>query len=135
MIQKTFIIEDDVNTLYALQNKLSAAGFKTATDFGASDDDELYEKIEKFKPDAIILDLLLPRTDGYRLLSRIKKDDELNKVSIFVFTNMSDADSREKCLKIGAECFFVKNKVNIDELIEKIEKITGRKKKEYEKNN
>ncbi|MDP2708434.1 MAG: response regulator [bacterium] len=124
MGKKILIVEDDANLLYGLQAKLRVAGFEVMTDEGA-DQPEVLEKIKALKPDYIILDLILPRLDGFELLSEIKSEQEISKIPVFIFTNLSDSDSRQKGKNLGADFYLIKTDFNLDEFVEKFKKIIG----------
>ena len=85
--KKILIIEDDVNLLYGLQAKFRVAGFEVITDEGA-DETEAMEKVKVLRPDYIILDIILPKINGFDILSEIKSDPAISKMPIFIFTNL-----------------------------------------------
>lgn len=59
-------------------------------------------------PDAILLDLGLPRVNGYEVLSRLQKTSELSKIPVIVLTTSRDPKDRELCLSLGAKGFLSK---------------------------
>ncbi len=120
--KKILIIEDDANLLYGMQAKLSVEGFRIIADEG-SDQTEIIGKIKIFKPDYIILDIVLPEDNGFDILAGIKSDPEIKKIPVFIFTNLSDSESRQKSRELGADFYLVKSELNIDELVEKFESI------------
>lgn len=121
--QKIFILEDDVNILYGLESQLSAADFVVESSEGEEDIEELLDNIRKFAPDYLILDLILPKLDGFDVIKRIKADDELSDLKIFIFTDLSDEDSKRRSLDIGAEYYFIKEEFDTYEFAEKVRKI------------
>ncbi|MDO8592323.1 MAG: response regulator [bacterium] len=125
MTKKILIIEDDANLLYGLQAKFRVAGFITAADQGVNQAEPM-EKIKTFKPDYIILDLILPKIDGFNLLSEIKANQETSGIMVFVFTNLSDRDSRERAEKLGADFYLIKTDINLDDFVAKFKKIIAR---------
>lgn len=128
MPKKILIIEDDVNILYSLQAKLNIDGFSVETESGNSGVKEVLLKIKFFKPDYIILDLMLPLIDGFDMLSAIKADSEISGVPVFIFTNLSDNDSKTRSEKLGADYYFIKSDFAVDEFIAKFKKIIKNKK-------
>ena len=122
MNNKIFIIEDDANILYGLAAQLGAIGFQVETESGGEKTEEIIKKIKIFTPDFVILDLILPRLDGFSLLEAIKSDKEIN-TSVFIFTNLSDEDSRARGSRLGADYYFIKNDFSIIEFTEKIKNI------------
>ena len=129
MGKKIFIVEDDVTLLSSLQAKFSVEGFNVIVHNGASDLSEITKLLRTSLPSLIILDLVLPKVDGFELLAAIKADDNISNIPIFVFSNLSDNDSKEKCKNLGAEQYFVKSDFNVDQFIEKIKKIMINKEK------
>ncbi|HOZ56391.1 MAG TPA: response regulator [bacterium] len=123
MGKKIFIVEDDVILLSSLQAKFSVEGFNVLVHNGAGDINEIIKLIKISMPDLIILDLILPKVDGFELLGSIKAADSISGIPIFVFSNLSDDDSKKKCFSLGAEQYFVKSDFNLDQFIEKIKKI------------
>lgn len=123
MNKKIFIIEDDITLLSSLQAKFSIEGFNVIVNNGAAEVNEILKLIKTVGPNLIILDLILPKVDGFELLAGIKASDAINSIPVFVFSNLSDNDSKEKCKRLGANQYFVKSDFNIDQFIEKIKKI------------
>jgi DNA-binding response OmpR family regulator len=123
MNKKAYIIEDDANFLYSLQAKLSLAGCQVKIDLGNAEVSEILKDIKKYQPDFIILDLILPKLDGLDILKKLKSDDETSSFPIFIFTNMTDKDTRDKCFELGAKQVYYKTDLNTEELILKITKI------------
>lgn len=126
--KKILLIEDDANLLYGLQAKFRMEGFKTITDEGL-DKNEVLEKITILKPDYIILDIILPKTNGLDLLKEIKAKPEISRIPVFIFTNLSDNDSRQQAIKFGADVYLVKTDFSLDEFVAKFKKIIANKEK------
>ena len=125
---KILIVEDDANLLYGLQAKFRVEGFETITDEGA-DNLGLMEKIKTLKPDYIVLDIILPKIDGFKILAEIKADQAISRIPIFIFTNLSDDDSRQKGVDLGADFYLIKDEMNLDEFVVKFKKIISNKEK------
>lgn len=123
MEKKIFIVEDDANILYGLEANFSAEGLDVETSEGEEEADELMENIRDFGPDYIILDVILPKLDGFDLVKKIKEDDELPDTQIFIFSDISDEDSRSRSLEMGADYFFPKDEFDTYEFTEKVKKI------------
>jgi DNA-binding response OmpR family regulator len=128
--QKIFILEDDVNILYGLESQLSASDFVVESSEGEEEPEELLNNMRKFAPDYLILDLILPKLDGFDIIKRIKADDELSDLKIFIFTDLSDEDSKRRSLDIGAEYYFIKEEFDTYEFAEKVRKIINNQEKE-----
>ncbi len=122
-IKKIFIIEDDVNILYGLESQFEAGGFEVEISEGGEEIEELMDRLRDFIPNYIILDLILPKLDGFEIVRRIKEDSELSDKEIFIFTDLSDEDSRQRSLELGADYFFFKEEFDTFEFAEKVKKI------------
>ncbi|MBA3047853.1 response regulator [Patescibacteria group bacterium] len=127
MSKKIFIIEDDINLLSGLQAKLRVDGFLVETSSGNCGINELVNNIKLSKPDYIILDLILPCLDGFEILKSVKSGKDLQGVPVFIFTNLSDEDTRSRSKKLGADYYFIKDDFMIDDFVLKFKKIISNK--------
>ena len=127
--KKIFIIEDDANILYGLEAQFSAAGLEVEVSEGEEEAEELLENLREFQPDYIVLDIILPKIDGFEIVKKIKSDEELNDKEIFIFTDLSDEDSRQRSLEIGADYVFFKDDFDTFQFAEKVIKIIGNQEK------
>ena len=128
MKKKVYLIEDDSVILYGLQAKLRSEGLAVIPNDGTKSLEETINDIKSASPNYIILDLILPNMDGFELLRAIKGDSELAFLPMFIFTNYSDSDTKKRCKHLGAEFYYVKSELNIDEFVQKILKIIDNKK-------
>lgn len=127
--KKIFIIEDDADITYGLESQFEAADFEVEIATGDEELEELMENIRAFEPDYIILDLILPKIDGFEIIKKIKEDGELNDKEIFIFTDLSDEDGRARSLEIGADYVFFKEEFDTFEFAEKVKKIIANQEK------
>lgn len=121
--KKIFIIEDDANILYGLEAQFASDEFEVETSTGDEDLDEIMERLEDFDPDYLVLDLILPKVDGFEIIKKIKGDSELSDKQIFIFTDLSDEDSRSRSLESGADYVFFKEEFDVFSFSEKVKKI------------
>jgi len=133
MNKKAYIIEDDANILHGLKANLGHEGFVVEVDQGQEERNTILNKAKLFKPDLIILDLVLSKIDGFELLRAIKADDDFNKIKVFIFTNHSGEDTKKRCEDLGANYYFLKSEFNIDEFAGKVKKIVNNLDSIYEK--
>lgn len=127
--KKIYIIEDDADLLYELESQFNADNFLTETSYGDEELLELVKNVEEFEPDYIILDLILPKIDGFELLKKIKENSFLSLKPIFVFTDLSDEDSKARSLSLGADYIFFKNNFDAFEFAEKVKGIVRNQEK------
>ncbi|MFA5109712.1 MAG: response regulator [Patescibacteria group bacterium] len=133
MSKKIFIVEDDANLLYGLESQFEADEFEVETSIGDEEVEELLERMRDFDPDYVVLDLILPKIDGFEIIKKMKTDDELNDKQIFIFTDLSDEDSRRRSLELGADYFFFKEEFDTFEFAEKVKKIVANQEKTEER--
>jgi CheY-like chemotaxis protein len=84
----------------------------------ASDGDEAIEIMRTKAPDLVLLDLLMPKKDGYAVLEFIREGGY--SFPTVVLSNLSSPDQREKCKGLGARDFIVKSDLNTGDLWEKV---------------
>lgn len=114
--QKILIIEDDRSLQAALVEALAQEGYEAASAF---DGEEGIQKVETGKPDLILLDLILPKKDGYEVLAELKKGPNKN-IPVLILTNLEEIDNVQKALDLGAKTFMVKSDFSLKDVIEKI---------------
>jgi len=129
MSKKIFIIEDDANILYGLEAQFTAADLDVEVSEADEEMEELIDKIRDFDPDYIVTDLILPKVDGFEVIKKIKEDEELREKEIFIFTDLSDEDSRSRSLELGADYVFFKEEFDTFEFAEKVKKIVANQSK------
>lgn len=122
MAYKVMVVEDDAFLLKAYQIKLTSAGF---TVLSATDGVEALELLKKEKPDVILLDLVMPRMDGFATLTEIKKQPALQSIPVIVASNLGQNDEVSRVKAIGATDFITKSDLSMSDLIVKVNKILG----------
>jgi CheY-like chemotaxis protein len=114
--EKLLVVDDDQDFAQLLEFDLKKHGYQVATAFNG---EEGLEKVDKEKPGLIILDIKMPKMDGYTFVRRIKKNPETKNIPLIVLTSyepMKDMFQME-----GVNDYFVKS-VNMEGLIKTIEK-------------
>lgn len=114
---RILLIEDDefVQKFYA--SKLKEQGFEVYT---ASDGNEGLEQVKKVKPELIILDIIMPHTDGFEVLTELSNDLELKKIPIIVCSTLNQEQDIIKAKKLGAVDYIDKSAFDFDALKNKI---------------
>ena len=116
---KILIVEDDDILYKVLQEKFEDQNFDVAI---AKEGDQVIPMAKKFKPDIIILDILLPKIGGVEVLSYLKSDDELANIPVIALSDVDDEKIIKEILILGAVEYLVKTDHPINEVIEKINK-------------
>jgi DNA-binding response OmpR family regulator len=124
MKKNIFIIEDDIVLAGAMQAQFNLKNFTAEINLGNEEDIEaLINEVKKVDADIVILDLILPKLDGFEIIKAIRSDDEISDIYIFIFTDVSDEDSKARGLSVGANQYFIKEDFSPEEFAEKVKKI------------
>lgn len=119
-MKKILIAEDESILLNVLKDRFEAEGWKVTV---AKDGIEAMEAINKSKFDLVLLDLLMPRKDGFEVLKEVKDNPELKNLPIIVLSNLGGDDDIKKALSLGAKDYFVKTQHPMSEVVEKVENL------------
>ena len=122
MAKKILIVEDDVFLQGLASTKLQKEGYDMLV---AGDSTEASKILETQTPDLFILDIILPgATDGLGILKKIRENVATSKTPVIMFSNMSDDVNVKKAKELGEKEYFVKVKISIDDLMQKIKDLT-----------
>ena len=114
--KKVLVVDDEPNFLKLLSTRLRVKGYQVIT---APDGEAALEKIRKDKPDAVLLDILMPKLDGLKTLREIRKTHK--QLPVYVLTAFSNERRFGAAKRLGASGFIVKN----DDLGQAIRNITS----------
>jgi DNA-binding response OmpR family regulator len=114
---KVLLVEDSKAVQQIYKNKLTLEQFQVIT---ADNGMEAIKVLSTEKPDVILLDLMMPVMDGYKVLQVVKSDANLSKIPVLVFSAKGQPEEVEKALNLGAAGYIVKATTKINEVIEKI---------------
>jgi len=124
---KILIVEDEKSLLELLNAKLKKEGYEVLS---ANDGQEGYKNIKEWQPDLILLDIVMPKMDGYEVLE--KMNDEGIKIPVIIISNSGQPVEIEKTKRLGAVDHLIKTEFNPIDVINKIKnyldyKDTGKK--------
>src|SRR3989338_995224 len=117
---KILVVEDDMNLQRTLIEYLKKENFET---LGASNGEDGVILAKKEKPDLILLDIVLPRKNGYEVIKELKSDDNTLKIPIVLLTNLGSYSDVGKALNLGATTYLVKADYKLEEVVAKIKEI------------
>lgn len=124
------IAEDDSDDQLLIHDALQEAGLKGRILF-VNDGVELldfltrqgkYKKGETFRPDFVLLDLKMPRKNGWEVLDSIRSDPGLKELPVFVLSTSTDEDDRQHAHRLGANGYFTKQ-VTFSGLVDEVRRI------------
>ncbi len=111
------IVEDEAFLSKALNLKIGKAGISSTV---ISDGDEAIKYLKNKPSDLVMLDLMLPGTDGYEILAAIRKNPKWKSVPVIIMSNLAQAQDKQKAEELGIEDYVVKSDTKIAEIMEKI---------------
>ncbi len=114
---RILIAEDEEILLNVLKDRFEAEGWEV---FMAKDGEEAVDSIAKNSLDLVLLDLLLPKKDGFEVLKEVRSDEELKNLPIIVLSNLSGDEDIKKAMQLGANDYFVKTQHPMSEVVEKV---------------
>jgi DNA-binding response OmpR family regulator len=125
MDQKTIsiqvlLVEDDVFLAGIYQKKFELEGFKV---FLVDNGEKVFAEAKKRKPDIVLLDILLPKLDGFSVLEQLKSDASTSDIPVIMLTNLGQKDDVEKGLKAGAVDYLIKAHFKPSEIVDKVKKV------------
>jgi DNA-binding response OmpR family regulator len=124
MPKKILVVDDEPAIVAVLKSRLTASNYKVVT---ALDGEECLAKMQAEKPDLVILDLMMPKMDGYNVIITVKEMSDTLKISgipIMVLTARGDTKVRE-LIEAEKVVDYVVKPFKAEELLEKIKKILG----------
>jgi len=117
------LIEDDPFLSSVLRMKLEKELFKVIR--AADGDEALNFLIEQgIKPDLILLDLILPKKNGFEVLETIRQDPLLEKLPVIIISNLGQPSDIERGKALGVIDYFIKARLSVEELVNKVKKET-----------
>jgi len=116
---RVFAVEDDP----LLRNLLAIKFEKSHVPFEISGDGlDLNAKLKTFRPQIVILDLMLPGKSGFELLEEMRGDADTANIPVIIFSNKDSAEDRKRASELGAKGFYVKALTDLSDLMKTIEK-------------
>ena len=121
-MQRVYIVEDDDGIREMVMYALRTAGFDA---YGIADGDQLFPLLDEGIPDMILLDIMLPGSDGITLLQKLKQTDRYKKIPVIMLTAKGSEIDRIKGLDLGADDYITKP-FSVMEVISRIKAVLRR---------
>lgn len=116
-MKKILVVEDEKPLSIALTKKLKKEGFEVDV---AGNGEEGLSKFNQFKPDLILLDIVMPVMDGLTMLEKLR---ETSDVPVIILTNLSSPDKIYSAIKSGSYEYLTKLNYSLEDVINKVKKI------------
>ncbi len=120
--KKILIVDDEVELVEMLAMRLRASGYEV---FSVADGEDALATVRADKPDLILLDIMLPKIDGYKICSAIKKDAEFKETPVILLTAKDAMHEADKLEAAGADHCIIKP-FEPKELLDKIKELIKR---------
>ncbi|KKQ41338.1 MAG: Two component transcriptional regulator, winged helix family [Candidatus Magasanikbacteria bacterium GW2011_GWA2_37_8] len=115
-----FLVEDDAFLSDIYSKKFTMEGFKVVT---ADNGEKGLADIKKKMPDIVLLDILLPKLDGFAVLEKLKADPATKDIPVILLTNLGQKDDVDKGLQGGAVDYLIKAHFKPSEVVDKVKKV------------
>ena len=120
---RILIVDDEPNLVLALEFLMKKEGYEIRA---AADGEKAVKAAEEYRPDLILLDVMMPRMDGYEVCQHIRANPELRDVAIVMLTAKGREVEREKGLALGADLYITKP-FSTREVVRKVKEILAAK--------
>jgi DNA-binding response OmpR family regulator len=104
-MHRILIVDDEPNIVLALELLMKKEGFEVRT---VDDGEKACQAVGEFRPDLVLLDIMMPKMDGYEVCQRIRADASLKDVRIIMLTAKGREVEKEKGLALGADSYITK---------------------------
>lgn len=121
--KNVFIVDDDEFLLDMYVLKFQESGF--AVDIAKGGEEALEKLRAGLKPDIMLLDIVMPRLDGFELLRTIKKEQLAPRAKVIMLTNLGQKEDIDRGLRIGADDYIVKAQFTPTEIVQRVRALLG----------
>lgn len=115
-MKKVLIVEDDKYLAFLLKKKLEKEGFLPLVSNSAKKGIEI---LKKEKPKLVLLDLIFPKEDGFKILKKMKK---ITKAPILIISNLDQLKDIKRAIRLGAKEYLIKANFTPEKIIAKVKK-------------
>jgi DNA-binding response OmpR family regulator len=120
MAKKVLVVEDDSTLAQSLSKALKTGGFEV---FVSNDGESGFKAAQEKKPDLIILDLVLPKKHGFKVMEDLKSHPELSLIPVIVLTNLETPHDIERASSLGVKAYLVKANYSLNEILKRVHEI------------
>ena len=103
--KRILVVDDEIYIVHILEFTLTMEGYEVIT---AADGEEALRKVETDRPDLVVLDIMMPRMDGYEVCRRLREDAETRELPVILLSARGRPIDREAGIEVGANDYIVK---------------------------
>jgi len=118
-MKKILFVEDEATLQRTFGDFLRESGYEVIS---ATDGEAGLRLAQTQKPDLVLLDLILPKLNGFEILKRLKDNPKTKKIPVIILTNLEGINDVDKALELGATTFLVKAHYAPEDVVEKVKK-------------
>lgn len=119
---KILVVEDEAFLSEALTDKLRKSKYEVEA---AMDGEQATQKIDSFIPELILLDIRMPKKDGFTVLQELKQNPKTKNIPVVMLSNFGEVTEITKAKSLGAQDYFVKANLRLVDLVAKIKTLLG----------
>ncbi len=119
MTYSVLVAEDEPNIVLSLQFIMKKAGLNVRV---AEDGEDAVREMEKEKPDIVLLDIMLPKRDGFSVCEAIKRNSEWSDVKVVMLSAKSREEDKQRAMDLGADDYITKP-FSTRELVERVKEL------------
>lgn len=116
MSKRILIVDDNQDTIHILSVILNQGGYSTVA---ARDGVEALKKIREEAPALVLLDIMMPKLDGFGVLEAMRGDPGMRQIPVLIISAKADRSSKTRSTALGAKDYIVKP-INPDEILVKV---------------
>ena len=121
---RVLVVDDEEHILMILKDSLEFSGFQVVT---ATNGLEALEQVEKESPELVVLDIGMPKLDGWEVCRRLKADPKTQSIPVVILTAYAQTSDRQKGMSLGADRFITKP-CDLTYLVDEMNALLGIKK-------
>ena len=118
--QRILLVEDDRFLRKAAEATLRRHGYAVRT---AADGEEALQRVQEEIPDLVLLDLIMPKLQGFEVLRLLKQDPTTREIPVVVLSNLGQESDVQQALQGGAIAYLIKANLSLQELVAHVQKI------------
>ena len=118
-MKKILLIEDEEIMIDLLQRKIAQEGYEIRV---ARNGEEGLAAMKEKKPDLVLLDIIMPKMEGFEVMEHMQADKDLKKIPVIVISNSGQPVEIDRAQKLGAKDWLIKTEFDPQEVIEKVKK-------------
>jgi len=115
--KRILLVEDDDSLANVYVTRLQAEGFDVRR---VADGEEALANARTYKPDLVVLDVMMPKVSGFDVLDILRNTPETANLKVIMLTALSQESDRERATQLGADDYLIKSQVVISDVIERI---------------